>query len=106
MPGKPLCDDQILEAIDIHWRENLYPPSIQYIIENSCVKSKNTVWLALRRLEKRDEIYLVPTVEGYKAYMKWAWHALNSRAKQVEENESKPWVGVFNHADYKEEGKL
>ena len=80
MPGKPLCDDKILEAIDTHWRENLYPPSIQYLINNSCVKSKNTVWLALRRLEKKNEIYLVGTPAGWKAYTKWAWHSLDTGA--------------------------
>ena len=78
MPRKPLCDDEILAAIDLHWREKLYPPSIRFLIENSCISSRNTVWLALRRLEKRDEIYLIYTKEGHKAYAKWAWHALDT----------------------------
>ena len=59
MAGKPLCDEEILEAIDIHWRENLYPPSTQYLVDNSCINSKNTIWLALRRLAKKDKIMLV-----------------------------------------------
>lgn len=89
MAGKPLCDDQILEAIDIHWREYLYPPSIQYLIDNSCIKSKNTIWLALRRLKKQGEIILVYTSEGNKAYIPWAWHSLNSRANQLDETEER-----------------
>lgn len=84
MSRKPLCDDEILEAINRHWQENLYPPSIQYIIDNCCISSKNTVWRALRRLETQGSIVLVGTVKGWKAYAHWAWHALNDRANQLD----------------------
>jgi hypothetical protein len=87
MAGKPLCDNEILEAIDLHWRENLYSPSIQYLIDNSCIKSKNTVWLALRRLAEKDEIILLRTSEGCKAYANWAWNVLYFESKRLMEKE-------------------
>jgi len=85
MAGKPLCDEEILEAIDNHWREFLFPPPIQYLIENSCILSKNTIWLALRRLQKAGKIKLVRTGEGYKAYSNWAHHALDSMATRLKD---------------------
>jgi hypothetical protein len=84
MAGKPLCDNEILEAIDKHWREYLYPPSIQYLIDNSCIQSKNTIWLALRRLRKQNKIILINTSEGSKAYIPWAWHTLNHEVEKME----------------------
>ena len=85
MAGKPLCDDEILAAIKKHWLDFLHPPSIQYLIENSGLASKSTAWGALRRLEKRGSIFLLETAEGHKAYMKWAWHTLNSAAQRIKD---------------------
>ena len=85
MAGKPLCDEEILEAINTHWREKLYPPAIQYLIDNSCIFSKNTIWLALRRLEKSGKIKLVHTNEGYKPYIPWAFHSLNAMAQRLKD---------------------
>ena len=85
MAGKPLCDEEILAAIENHWLEYLYPPSIQYIVDNSGLASKSTVSGALRRLEKRGSIFLIETAEGHKAYMKWAWHSLDSMAQRIKD---------------------
>ena len=56
---KPKCDDQIIDAINKHWEKYKIPPTIDYIIENSCIESKSTTWKALRRLEKRGIIHLI-----------------------------------------------
>ena len=81
---KPLCDDEILRAVDVHWRDFLYPPTIQYLVDNSCVQSKNTAWLALKRLAKQKKICLVLTVDGNKAYTLWARGALVATLNQLE----------------------
>ena len=82
---KPLCDDEILRAVEQHWRDFLYPPTIQYLVDNSCVQSKNTVWLALKRMAKQKKIYLILTIDGNKAYTLWARRALVARLNQLEE---------------------
>jgi hypothetical protein len=59
MAGKPKCDDQVLEAIEKHWRVFGLPPAIDFVVENSCLESKSTVWGAFRRLKKDWKIYLI-----------------------------------------------
>ena len=82
MAGKPLYDDEILEEIEQHWLNKLYPPSIQYLVENSGLASKSTVRGALRRLYKKRLIRLVFTPHGYKAYTNWAQKALYRAARE------------------------
>jgi len=93
MAGKPIHDDEVLETVEQHWIDNLYPPSSQYIVENSGLASKSTVAGALRRLDKQDLIILLYTPNGYRAYAKWAHWALFHRAREIE-NERKEIQGA------------
>ncbi len=97
MAGKPIHDDEVLEAIDQHWLDKLYPPSSQYLVENSELSSKSTVAGALRRLEKQDKIILLFTLNGYKAYTNWAYWALFHRAREIE-NEREEIQGTSEDA--------
>ncbi len=54
----PTCDEAVLSAIWQHWVEYNSPPSVQYLVNNCCLSSKNSVFYALRRLEKRGDIVL------------------------------------------------
>ena len=76
MAGKPLHDNEILEVIERHWLDKLYPPSIQYLVENSGIASKSTARGALRRLSDKGLIQLVYTPSGYKVYTNWAYRVL------------------------------
>lgn len=89
MSRYPKCDGEIWAAIEDHWLTYYSPPSIQYLIENSCIASKNTVWLALRRLAKKKQIVLVKTDAGMKAYTTWAYYTLKRKAETVIEMRTK-----------------
>jgi SOS-response transcriptional repressor LexA len=89
MAGKPIHDDEILAAIEKHWLENLYPPSIQYLVDNSGLASKSTMSGALRRLDKKGKIYLMKRTDGYKAYTKWAYWTLFNQARRIEDERKK-----------------
>lgn len=59
MARKPQYDDQIYDAVVQHWLIYSLPPSVQYIVDNTDIKSKNTVWNGLFRLVDRKMIKMI-----------------------------------------------
>lgn len=59
MARQPKCDDQIVEAIESYWQKYFSPPSLEWLVNNTCIASKNTMYFALRRLAKYGYVKLV-----------------------------------------------
>ena len=61
MARSPLYDDQIYDAVVRHWTLYRLPPTVQYIVDNTDIKSKSNAWKALFRLCDRG---LMRVVQG------------------------------------------
>ncbi len=76
----PKCDDQIVKAIEDHWFEHCLPPSTEYLVNNTCIASKNTMFFAIRRLAKQGYIKLV----NGKAIPICVWYAIKRSLTEKE----------------------
>lgn len=82
----PKCDDQIIRAIENHWKEYCLPPSLDVLVDNTCIASKNTMYLALRRLRKKGYIAIVDGKAIPKTLYFWIPKIIEKEQNESEES--------------------
>ena len=81
----PKCDGEIIKAINVHWMKYCLPPSLDDLVNNTCIASKNTMYLALRRLAKKKHIKVI---HGKAVPIKIYYLITNTIRKEYESEES------------------